>query len=167
MMPAGGGHGKKQCLTAYELNFPHVRYFCALAAQEIPVTGYARTDERRDVVASLEHCALSLTRAKESDGAWKWAILSLHSALQGAMVCHLSGTLGINPNQKKNRACRNPRTPIKLTLAETSETIIAVLNAWDVACVALEAVSIATRTDRSEDMSRSGFASHRGWHSRR
>ena len=92
MMPAGGGHGKKQCLTAYELNFPHVRYFCALVAREIPVTGYARTDERRDIVASLEHCALSLIRAKETDGAWKWVILSLHSALQGAMVCHLSGT---------------------------------------------------------------------------
>ena len=53
---------------------------------------YVRTDERQDVLASLEHCALSLSQARQSDRAWKWVVLSLHSALQGAMVCHLSGT---------------------------------------------------------------------------
>ena len=53
---------------------------------------YVRTDECQDVLASLEHCALSLSQARQSDRAWKWVVLSLHSALQGAMVCHLSGT---------------------------------------------------------------------------
>lgn len=56
------------------------------------MAGYVETDERRDVIASLEHCALSLIQAQQSDRAWKWVILSFHSALQGAMVCHLSGT---------------------------------------------------------------------------
>lgn len=56
---------------------------------------YVRTDEQLDVLASLESCADSLARTRESDRAWKWVVLSLHSALQGAMVCHLSGSLKI------------------------------------------------------------------------
>ena len=56
------------------------------------MTDYIRTDECQDVLASLEHCALSLKQAQRSDRSWKWVVLSLHSALQGAMVCHLSGT---------------------------------------------------------------------------
>lgn len=54
--------------------------------------GYVQTDERQDVLASLEHCAVCLADTQRSDRAWKWVVLSLHSALQGAMVCHLSGT---------------------------------------------------------------------------
>ena len=53
---------------------------------------YVRTDECQDVLASLEQCAFSLAQVRRSERAWKWVILSLHSALQGAMVCHLSGT---------------------------------------------------------------------------
>jgi hypothetical protein len=52
---------------------------------------FVRTDECQDVLASLEQCAFSLAQARRSERAWKWVILSLHSALQGAMVCHLSG----------------------------------------------------------------------------
>ena len=56
------------------------------------MSGFVTTDERQDVLASLEHCALCLHETTRGDGAWKWVILSAHSALQGAMVCHLSGT---------------------------------------------------------------------------
>ena len=56
------------------------------------MSGCVQTDERQDVLASLEHCAICLADAERSEGAWKWVVLSLHSALQGAMVCHLSGT---------------------------------------------------------------------------
>lgn len=52
---------------------------------------YIHIDERLDVLASLELCAISLTHTRQTERAWKWVILSLHSALQGAMVCHLSG----------------------------------------------------------------------------
>ncbi len=52
---------------------------------------YVRTDERQDVLASLHHCLLCLAETERSAGTWKWVILSLHSALQGAMVCLLSG----------------------------------------------------------------------------
>ncbi len=56
------------------------------------MTKYVRTDEQQDVLACLEHCAKCLAETECSDGAWEWVILSLHSTLQGAMVCHLSGT---------------------------------------------------------------------------
>ena len=49
-------------------------------------------DEGQDFLASLEQCVQNLSQARRLDHAWKWVILSLHSALQGAMVCHLSGT---------------------------------------------------------------------------
>ena len=65
------------------------------------MTGYVRTDERQDVLASLEHCAICLADTERSDGAWKWVVLSLHSALQGAMICHLSGTDGVGALNSK------------------------------------------------------------------
>ena len=63
---------------------------------------YVSTDEQRDVLASLEFCANSLQRTGESPAAWKWVVLSLHSALQGAMVCHLSGGYQVGALRKKN-----------------------------------------------------------------
>ena len=62
------------------------------------MTDYVCTDERQDVLASLEHCVLSLTQTQESGGAWKWVVLSLHSA----MVCHLSGTAQLGALTKKS-----------------------------------------------------------------
>ena len=55
---------------------------------------YIDTDLTLDILSSLEQCAFSLTQALQSDRHWKWVILSLHSALQGAMVCHLTGRRG-------------------------------------------------------------------------
>ena len=65
---------------------------------------YLRTDECQDVLSSLEQCVLSLAQARRSERAWKWVILSLHSALQGAMVCHLSGPDQLGALTKKNVA---------------------------------------------------------------
>ena len=57
-----------------------------------PEINWLRTDEPSDVVASVRH-ALRLLDFVEGDRlVWKWVILAAHSALQGAMVCHLSGT---------------------------------------------------------------------------
>lgn len=56
---------------------------------------YVRTDETQDVLASLQHCIMCLAETHSTPSTWKWVILSLHSALQGAMVCHLSGTVNI------------------------------------------------------------------------
>ena len=71
-------------------------------------------DEITDILVSLEFCAFSLTQLHKSERAWKWAIISLHSALQGAMVCHLSGRLLIGFQEEKTakksleRFVRNP-----------------------------------------------------------
>jgi len=56
---------------------------------------YIRTDEGADVVCSLEMLLLSLKQINNNDQHWKWVIITLHSAFQGAMVCHLSGTANI------------------------------------------------------------------------
>lgn len=67
-------------------------------------TKFIRTDECDDVLGSLEHCALSLQQVRQSGRAWKWVVLSLHSALQGAMVCHLSGSTQLGALQKESAA---------------------------------------------------------------
>lgn len=56
---------------------------------------WLRTDEREDFLTSLSECLRSLKVVNDEAAAWKWAVLSLHNALQGAMVCHLSGTANI------------------------------------------------------------------------
>ena len=56
------------------------------------MSAYVEIDECQDVLVSLDHCVICLGLVEPSPGAWKWVILPLHSALQGAMVCHLSGT---------------------------------------------------------------------------
>ena len=63
---------------------------------------YIHIDERLDVLASLEMCAISLTHTRQTERAWKWVVLSLHSALQGAMVCHLSGTAQLGALTEQN-----------------------------------------------------------------
>ena len=37
--------------------------------------GYVQTDERQDVLASLEHCAMCLADTERSNPAWKWVVL--------------------------------------------------------------------------------------------
>ena len=66
---------------------------------------WIETDECRDILGSLEQCALSLHQTRQSKPAWKWVVLSLHNALQGAMVCHLSGTAGLGALSE--RSCKD------------------------------------------------------------
>lgn len=56
---------------------------------------WLQTDEAEDVICSIEHCSLCLDLVAESPGHWKWAIVALQNALQGAMVCHLAGTANL------------------------------------------------------------------------
>ena len=48
------------------------------------------TDEADDVAGSIRHALLSFDATSKDDHAWKWVALSLHSALQGACICHLT-----------------------------------------------------------------------------
>jgi hypothetical protein len=52
---------------------------------------YLSTSEHEDVIGSLEHLVLCLDSAATTKQAWKWVALSLFSAVQGSMVCHLQG----------------------------------------------------------------------------
>lgn len=50
------------------------------------------TDETEDVAGSVRYALLCLNLVARDDQAWKWLALALHSALQGACVCHLTTT---------------------------------------------------------------------------
>jgi len=67
---------------------------------------WIETDEADDVVASLSVCALCLREIHEQPELWKWVIVSAHSALQGAIVCHLSGTAQIGALEDKSITAR-------------------------------------------------------------
>jgi len=53
---------------------------------------YIRTDESEDVAGSIRHALRCEEFVNQDPQAWKWGILALHSALQGACVCHLVTT---------------------------------------------------------------------------
>lgn len=53
---------------------------------------WIHTDEVEDVVGSIRHVIRAAEFVDEDAQAWKWVVLALHSALQGACVCHLTGT---------------------------------------------------------------------------
>ena len=53
---------------------------------------WIRTDEAQDVAGSIRHVVRATQFVAEDPLAWKWVVLALHSALQGACVCHLTTT---------------------------------------------------------------------------
>lgn len=53
---------------------------------------WVRTDEVEDVAGSLRHVIRTANFVSSDPQAWKWIVLALHSALQGACVCHLTTT---------------------------------------------------------------------------
>lgn len=53
---------------------------------------WIQTDEAADVAGSLRHALRALSFVSEDPQAWKWVMIALHSALQGACVCHLTTT---------------------------------------------------------------------------
>lgn len=63
---------------------------------------WLRTDERLDVVSSLLEVQRALNAVSTDVTAWKWAVIGIHSALQGAMVCHLSGTANVGALTRKS-----------------------------------------------------------------
>jgi len=53
---------------------------------------YIETNEAEDVAGSIRHVLRCAKLVSSDPQAWKWGLLTLHSALQGACVCHLTGT---------------------------------------------------------------------------
>jgi len=66
--------------------------------------GYLSTDERDDVIASLEHLRRCLITSQTKSEEWKWAILAAHAALCGALVCVTAGTAQVGCLSDKSRA---------------------------------------------------------------
>lgn len=64
---------------------------------------YIEFDEYSDALYSLRHAAFFCAETARDRTMWKWAIIALHNALQGAMVCHLSGTAGLGALEKDSR----------------------------------------------------------------
>lgn len=50
---------------------------------------WLRTDEIEEFIDVLEHAAMFARQLTDDVKAWKWLIIALHSALQGACVCAL------------------------------------------------------------------------------
>jgi hypothetical protein len=50
------------------------------------------TNEAEDVAGSLRHVLRIAPFVADDPQAWKWVALALHSALQGACICHLTTT---------------------------------------------------------------------------
>lgn len=55
---------------------------------------YLRVDEREDAINALEHAAHTVESLEKHPLDWKRVIIAIHNALQGALVCTLSGTHG-------------------------------------------------------------------------
>jgi hypothetical protein len=53
---------------------------------------WIRTDEAEDVAASIRQALRCWEMTADDPQAWKWVVLALHAALQGACVCHLLTT---------------------------------------------------------------------------
>jgi hypothetical protein len=66
---------------------------------------YVRFDEVEDVLSSLGLLALCAPLVREEPSYWKWAIISAHAALQGAMVCALHDRISVL-DDKSTRAMR-------------------------------------------------------------
>lgn len=64
---------------------------------------WVSTNEAEDVACSIRHAVRCLQFVDDDPHVWKWVILALHAALQGACVCHLTTTAApVGAVTKKN-----------------------------------------------------------------
>lgn len=62
---------------------------------------FLRTDELKEAVFALKEYRIRARRARMDNYEWKWALLAIHNAMQGFMVCALRGTSGLNVLKKE------------------------------------------------------------------
>ena len=69
---------------------------------------WLRTDEIEEFIDAVEHAAMFARQLRDDVRAWKWLIIALHSALQGACVCALGGhgTAGVEVLERRSRMLR-------------------------------------------------------------
>ena len=61
-----------------------------------PEDGWLSTNESVETVSDFEMFAEQLNRINDDPRRWKWAVIALHSGLQGMMVLALKGSNGFN-----------------------------------------------------------------------
>jgi hypothetical protein len=78
---------------------------------------YCHFDEFEDAVLSVELAAEKFQSARTNPTSWKWVIIAMQNAVQGAMVLALAGTDGCGAlypkSQKQNREWLQNPTPIR------------------------------------------------------
>ncbi|MDZ4654259.1 MAG: hypothetical protein U1F44_00005 [Coriobacteriia bacterium] len=57
---------------------------------------FLRTDETEEAVSALEMVTEALVGVEDDHYRWKWAIIALHSAVQGFLVLALRGSAGFD-----------------------------------------------------------------------
>lgn len=62
---------------------------------------YLRTDEQHDVLVSLREVRNQFQRIDHDRNCWKWAIIALASAVNGALTCNLTGTMQVGALEMK------------------------------------------------------------------
>lgn len=89
---------------------------------------WLRWDCPKEVVASLSHLSNCIALVETDPAAWKWAILALHNALQGAMTCHLTGTAGVGHLSQKSAEewlawyeAKDPNSPPRIYQAKPED----------------------------------------------
>src|SRR3981189_2878626 len=88
--PSAGRDGDHELYTAHEKGL-------ILMGRQ-----YIRFDEIEDVISSVELLALVSPLLRKQPSYWKWAIISVHNGMQGAMVCVLGSTSGVGVLSKKS-----------------------------------------------------------------
>jgi hypothetical protein len=63
---------------------------------------YLQTDEQHDVLVSLREVRNQILRTDQDINFWKWALIALASAVNGALTCNLSGTMQVGALCKRN-----------------------------------------------------------------
>jgi hypothetical protein len=74
--------------------------------QSIARRSYFSTDEGREAVSSLESTARFLAMVTDDPLMWRWAIIAVHSAAQGFMVCALAGSSNLGAYDEASRKRR-------------------------------------------------------------
>ena len=70
---------------------------------DTPDDGWLSTNESAETVSDFEMFAEQLNRITDDRHRWKWAIVALHSGLQGLMVLALKGSNGLNVLHKDDK----------------------------------------------------------------
>ena len=71
-----------------------------LDAMELPE--FLQCDELEDAISTLEHAAEVASTLNATPLNWKWLLIAIHNALQGALVCTLSGSAGTGALSKQS-----------------------------------------------------------------